>query len=106
MAAKTPGGGDSEKVRLPMNWEPVLASLKLAATTSAVLMIVGLPLSYWIAYSNRSWKFLIEAVVALPLVLPPTVLGFYFLLLMSPQNGPGRWYASIVGRGLPFTFEG
>src|SRR5262249_27426837 len=59
-----------------------------------------------IAYSNRSWKFLIEAVVALPLVLPPTVLGFYFLLLMSPQNAPGRWYALIVGRGLPFTFEG
>src|SRR5262245_44562185 len=89
-----------------MNWEAVATSLKLAAVTSTVLVIIGLPLSYWIAYSNRPWKFLVEAAVALPIVLPPTVLGFYFLLLMSPQNAPGRWYASIVGRGLPFTFEG
>ena len=89
-----------------MNWEAVGTSLELAAVTSAVLMIIGLPLSYWIAYSNRSWKFLVEAAVALPIVLPPTVLGFYFLLLMSPQSGPGRWYASFVGHGLPFTFEG
>src|SRR5206468_2218107 len=102
-----PGGrSDPEAVRLSMNWEAIATSLKLASATSAVLMIVGLPLSYWVAYSQRRWKFLVEAVVALPLVLPPTVLGFYMLVLMGPDSPLGRGYASIVGHGLPFTFEG
>jgi len=89
-----------------MNWEAIATSLKLASATSAVLMIVGLPLSYWVAYSQRRWKFLVEAVVALPLVLPPTVLGFYMLVLMGPRSPLGRGYEFMVGRGLPFTFEG
>jgi molybdate transport system permease protein len=89
-----------------MNWQAFSLTLQLALTTSAVLMIVALPLSYWLAFSRWRWKFLVEAVVALPLVLPPTVLGFYVLVAMGPQSPIGRWYESIVGHGLPFTFEG
>jgi len=69
-------------------------------------MLIGLPLSYWVAFSKWRWKFFVEAVVALPLVLPPTVLGFYVLIALGPQSPVGRWYESIAGHGLPFTFEG
>jgi molybdate transport system permease protein len=89
-----------------MNWEAVILSLKLATVTSVALMVIGLPVSYWVAYSQRPWKFLVEAIVALPLVLPPTVLGFYILVAAGPQSPLGRWYERLVGRGLPFTFEG
>jgi molybdate transport system permease protein len=89
-----------------MNWEAFLTTFKLACTTSLILMVIALPLSYWIAFSKWKWKFLIEAIVALPLVLPPTVLGFYLLIAMGPRSPLGRWYEAIVGRGLPFTFEG
>jgi len=89
-----------------MNWDAVATTLKLALTTSIVLLILGLPLSYWVAFSRQRWKFLVEAVVALPLVLPPTVLGFYVLVGMGPQSPLGRWYSGLAGRGLPFTFEG
>lgn len=89
-----------------MNWEAIVTTLKLASAASIILMVISLPLSYWVAFSKWRWKFLVEAVVALPLVLPPTVLGFYVLIAMGPQSPLGRWYESIVGRGLPFTFEG
>jgi molybdate transport system permease protein len=89
-----------------LNWEAFITTLKLAFTTSAVLIIISMPLSYWIAFSKWRWKFLVEAFVALPLVLPPTVLGFYVLVSMGPQSPIGRWYESIAGHGLPFTFEG
>src|ERR1700752_51804 len=82
-----------------MNWEALITTLKLAVVTSVILMLLALPLSYWIAYSRRRWKFLIEAVVALPLVLPPTVLGFYVLMALGPQSPLGRF-------NLPFTFGG
>src|SRR5438046_6564454 len=89
-----------------MNWQAFFTSLKLATATSLILMLIGLPLSYWVAFSKWRGKFLVEAVVALPLVLPPTVLGFYVLIAMGPQSPLGRWYESLVGRRLPFTFEG
>ncbi len=89
-----------------MNPEAIVTTLKLAFTTSLILMLISLPLSYWLAFSKWRWKFLVEAVVALPLVLPPTVLGFYILVGMGPQSPFGRWYETIAGRGLPFTFEG
>jgi len=89
-----------------MNWEAVTTTLKLATCTSIILMILGLPLAYWVSFSKWRWKFLVEAVVALPLVLPPTVLGFYLLVAMSPQSLLGRWYESLTGHGLAFTFEG
>jgi molybdate transport system permease protein len=89
-----------------MNWQALFTTLKLASITSLILMIIALPLSYWLAFSKRRWKFFVEAVVAMPLVLPPTVLGFYLLVAMGPQSPLGRFYEAIVGRGLPFTFEG
>jgi molybdate transport system permease protein len=82
-----------------MNWEALATTLKLAAVTSAILILIALPLSYWIAFSKWRWKFLVEAVVALPLVLPPTVLGFYVLMALGPQSPLGRLK-------LPFTFTG
>ena len=89
-----------------MNWTALATSFHLAAVTSLVLLVVGVPVAYWLAFSNRRWKFLVEAVVALPLVLPPTVLGFYVLVATGPRSPVGAWYESLVGRGLPFSFEG
>jgi molybdate transport system permease protein len=89
-----------------MNWQAFFTSIKLASATSIILILIALPLSYWVAFSRWRWKFLVEAVVALPLVLPPTVLGFYILFALGPQSPVGRWYESIAGKGLPFTFEG
>ncbi len=89
-----------------MNWVAFATTLKLAVTTSVVLMTIALPLGYWVAFSRWRWKFLVEAVVALPIVLPPTVLGFYVLIAMGPQSPLGRFYETVAGHGLPFTFEG
>jgi len=89
-----------------MNWVALATTLKLAVTTSVILMIIALPLGYWVAFSRWRWKFLVEAVVALPIVLPPTVLGFYVLMAMGPRSPLGRFYETLAGHGLPFTFEG
>src|SRR5262245_21905143 len=89
-----------------MNWEAFWTTFKLASITSLILVTIALPLGYWVAYSRRRWKFLVEAIVALPLVLPPTVLGFYVLIAMGPRSPIGRFYESLRGHGLPFTFEG
>lgn len=87
-------------------WPPVRLTLQLASVTSVVLLIVGTPIAWWLARSRRRWKEGVAAVVALPLVLPPTVIGFYLLLALGP-NGPGGWIASLFGgRSLAFTFEG
>ncbi len=85
---------------------PLLLSLRLALCVSAILLAGGLPLAYWLAYSNWRGKFLLEAVVAMPLVLPPTVLGFYVLLAMGPRGPLGRLWEMFFGHGLAFTFEG
>lgn len=89
-----------------MNWTAIRLTLELALLTAAILLVVGLPIAYWLTYSRRRWKFLVESVVALPLVLPPTVLGFYILVAIGPHSPLGRWYAELVGHPLPFTFEG
>jgi len=89
-----------------VNWEAVFTSLKLASATTLILFILGLPLASWLAFSKWRWKFLLESVVALPLVLPPTVLGFYVLTAMGPRSPLGHWYAELVGSPLPFSFEG
>ncbi len=89
-----------------LNWMAIALTLKLAALTSAILLLLGLPIAYWITSSRWRWKFLVEAVVALPLVLPPTVLGFYILAAIGPNAFPGRLYERLVGHRLPFTFEG
>ena len=90
-----------------MDWQAIGLSLRLAALTTAILLIAGTPLAYWLTYSPRRWKFLVEAVVALPLVLPPTVLGFYVLLAIGPRSPAGAFYRWLTGGGmLPFSFEG
>jgi molybdate transport system permease protein len=89
-----------------MNWTAIRTSIELALVTSAVLVILGLPLAYWLAFSPRRWKFLVESVVALPIVLPPTVLGFYVLVATGPNSPFGRLYERSTGARLPFTFEG
>jgi molybdate transport system permease protein len=89
-----------------MNAEALLLSLRLALCVSAILFVLGMPLAYWLAYSRRRWKFLLEALVALPLVLPPTVLGFYMLLAMGPRGPLGKFWHAAFGHGLAFTFAG
>lgn len=87
-------------------WPPIRLTLELAATTTVVLLIVGTPIAWWLARSRARWKEAVAAVVALPLVLPPTVLGFYLLIALGP-DGPGGWVAGLFGgRSLAFTFEG
>jgi molybdate transport system permease protein len=89
-----------------MNIEALLLSIRLALCVSSILFVVGVPLAYWLAYSRWPWKFLLEAVVALPLVLPPTVLGFYMLLAMGPRGPLGKLWHAAFGHGLAFTFAG
>lgn len=81
-------------------------TLKLALSTTVILLITGVPLAYWLAVSNWRGKFFIEAIVALPLVLPPTVLGFYILLATGPQSSVGQVYQHATGSRLPFSFVG
>ncbi len=89
-----------------MNWIAIVLTLKLAALTALILLVIGLPIAHWLSFSRWRWKFMVESVVALPLVLPPTVLGFYILVAIGPQSPVGRLYADLVGHPLPFTFEG
>ena len=84
----------------------IVLTLKLAGTTTALLLVLGTPLAWWLARTRSRWKNPVAVVVALPLVLPPTVLGFYLLLLMGP-NGPVGKLTQALGIGLlPFSFEG
>ena len=89
-----------------MNWQALWLTVRLAVLVAAILVVVGLPIAYWITYSQRRWKFLIEAVVALPIVLPPTVLGFYVLVALGSRSPLGKWWQSLTGHTLAFTFEG
>lgn len=89
-----------------MDMQALVLSLKLAFSVCAILMVVGMPISYWLSVSRWRWKFLVESVVAMPLVLPPTVLGFYVLVALGPRSPLGRAYAALFGHGLAFTFAG
>lgn len=89
-----------------MDWQAFWLTIRLAAIVTALLFVVGLPLAYWIAFSRRRWKFLVEAVIALPIVLPPTVLGFYVLIALGDRSPLGRWWQTMTGHTLAFTFEG
>jgi len=87
-------------------WTAIRLTLALASVTTILLLILGTPLAWWLTRSQRRWKEAVATVVALPLVLPPTVLGFYLLLALGP-NGPGGWVAQTFGRrSLAFTFTG
>ncbi len=81
-------------------------TLRLAGLTTLILLVLGTPLAWWLARSRWRFKFLVEAVVALPLVLPPTVLGFYLLLALGPRGPVGGLLEALGGRPLAFTFTG
>jgi len=85
---------------------PVLLSLALASVTTIILLLLGTPLAWWLSGTNSRFKPAIEAVTALPLVLPPTVLGFYFLIVLGPASPVGEFWIKITGEALTFSFSG
>lgn len=89
-----------------MDWDALGLSIELATATTLLLCLGGLPLAYWLAATRWGGKFLVEALVALPLVLPPTVLGFYLLLALGPRSPLGQAYQALTGGMLPFSFQG
>ena len=89
-----------------MDWQPLILTFKLAFITTVILLIVSIPLAYWLAYSKSKVKPIIETLVSMPLVLPPTVLGFYLLVAFSPSNAFGKWLDDWLGLRLVFSFEG
>jgi molybdate transport system permease protein len=89
-----------------IDWQAFRLTIELAVIVSAILFVAGMPLASWIAFSRWRWKFLVEAVVALPIVLPPTVLGFYLLVALGSQSPLGRLWQSLTGHTLAFTFTG
>lgn len=89
-----------------MDWHAISLSLRLSVMTTGILVVIGLPLAWWLATTRLRLKFLVEAIVALPLVLPPTVLGFYILLAIGPRSPLGQVYENLTGSRLPFSFQG
>lgn len=89
-----------------MDWEAIELSLRLALLTTIILLVVAVPLAAWLAFTPKRWPVVIEAVVALPLVLPPTVLGFYVLVALGAQSPVGRWWQELTGSTLAFSFTG
>jgi molybdate transport system permease protein len=87
-------------------WQSLLLTFELAAATTAVLAVAGLPLAHWLNTSRRRIAPVVETLVALPLVLPPTVIGFYLLICFSPAHPPGSWWVALTGHSLAFTFGG
>ena len=88
-----------------MNWEAFWLTVRLAAIVSALLVAIGIPIAYWLTYSRWRWKFLVEAAVALPIVLPPTVLGYYLLVVLGRHGVIGGWLHNQLGIDLIFTWQ-
>ncbi len=89
-----------------MDFTPFWITIKLAGITTLALFIIGVPLAYWLAFKPKKYKVMLEAVVAMPLILPPTVLGFYLLVFFSPENFLGAFFEEYFNLRLVFTFEG
>lgn len=89
-----------------MDWQPLLLTFELAAVTTAVLLLLAIPLAYWLSGTRSRIRPLVETLVSMPLVLPPTVLGFYFLIAFSPGNAFGSWLNEWLGIKLVFSFGG
>lgn len=93
-------------INMEFDWQPVWLTLRLASITTIILLLISTPIAWWLARTTAWYKQIIAAVVALPLVLPPTVLGFYLLLLLGPKGSIGRFTEAIGIGTLPFTFLG
>ncbi|EZH71889.1 molybdenum ABC transporter permease [Aquimarina atlantica] len=89
-----------------MDWQPLVLTFKLALVTTLLLLVISIPLSYWLAHTKSKVKPFIETLVSMPLVLPPTVLGFYMLVAFSPANAFGNWLNEYLGIQLIFSFKG
>ncbi|MBE9564832.1 MAG: molybdate ABC transporter permease subunit [Proteobacteria bacterium] len=87
-------------------YTPLLLTAKLAGLTTLILLVIGTPIAWWLANTKTKIKPFIEAIVALPIVLPPTVLGFYLLVILSPQSTVGGWWFELTGQALTFSFSG
>jgi molybdate transport system permease protein len=89
-----------------LDWSPIILTLQLALITTVILLVISIPLAYWTANTKSRIKPIIEAIVSLPLVLPPTVLGFYLLIAFSPESGIGSFLNDVFGLKLAFSFSG
>lgn len=90
----------------PPLWQALGLTLRLAAITTVLLGVLGLPLAHWLNATRSRWAPIFEALITLPIVLPPTVIGFYLLVAFSPQHPPGSWWVALTGGPLTFTFTG
>ena len=93
-----------DKHSMSIDWQAFRLTIELAVVVSVILFALSLPVAYWLAFSGWRWKFLVEAVVALPIVLPPTVLGFYVLVALGSHSPLGRSWQALTGHTLAFTF--
>ena len=91
---------------MKFDFEPLLLTFKLASVTTLFLILLGVPLAYWLAFSRTKLKYFIEPLVSMPLVLPPTVLGFYLLLVFSPKSFLGNFFDSVLHIRVVFSFLG
>ena len=89
-----------------MDWQPLLLTFKLASITSLILLVIALPVAYWLAFGKFKGRGIVEAIIGMPLVLPPSVIGFYLLLAFSPSYWFGSWIESMLGIRLVFSFPG
>jgi len=89
-----------------MDWQALALTLKLATITTVILLALAIPLASWLLLGRSRWLAAIEALTALPLVLPPTVLGFFLLVLLGPHTAVGRAVTSLLGHPLAFSFTG
>jgi molybdate transport system permease protein len=85
---------------------PLWLSVQLAGITTVLLIVIGTPVAWWLAQSSSRWKPIVQTLVALPIVLPPTVMGFYLLILLGPAGAIGSWWVDLTGSALTFSFSG
>lgn len=89
-----------------IDWQPLLLTFKLALITTLLLLLIAIPLAYWLAYTKTKIKPILETLISMPLVLPPTVVGFYLLVVFSPSSGVGAFLEEYLNLRLIFSFEG
>ena len=91
---------------MPIDVEPFVLTFQLALTVTLILFVIGVPLAYWITFSTSRFKYIVETLVSMPLVLPPTVIGFYLLVVFSPQHVLGHFLETYLGVRVVFSFTG